>query len=164
MKSLLSAARALLADLASTILFYGVYALSHDTTLAVALGLALAAAQIGWNWLRKKPVDTLQWISAAVVLLSVPLFWFSDHARPAGRAPFVQPPTLLRAARRDRYPAPAAAGAMMIFMPFPYSGRVRPALGLPASPGPNLPNLAPIAGQATMFECLACGLRTAYPA
>jgi hypothetical protein len=26
------------------------------------------------------------------------------------------------------------------------------------------PNLAPIAGQATMFECLACGLRTAYPA
>ena len=70
MKSLLSAARALLQDLASTILFYSVYALSHNTALAVALGLALAAGQIGWTVLRKKPVDALQWISAVVVLSS----------------------------------------------------------------------------------------------
>ena len=70
MKSLLSAARALLMDLASTILFFVVYTLTHDTVLAVALGLVLAIGQIGWNLLRKKPVDTLQWISAVVVLAS----------------------------------------------------------------------------------------------
>lgn len=70
MKSLLSAARALLMDLASTILFFVVYTVTHDTTLAVALGLMLAIGQIGWNLLRKMPVDTLQWISAVVVLAS----------------------------------------------------------------------------------------------
>jgi intracellular septation protein len=70
MKSLLSACRALLMDLASTILFFCVYALSHNTTLAVALGLILAGGQIGWTLLHKKPVDALQWISAVVVLAS----------------------------------------------------------------------------------------------
>ncbi|HXS06099.1 MAG TPA: septation protein IspZ [Rhizomicrobium sp.] len=70
MKSLLSAAGFLFMDLASTILFFCVYALTHNTRLAVGLGLALAASQIGWNLLRKKPVDALQWISAVVVLAS----------------------------------------------------------------------------------------------
>ncbi|HEY2835204.1 MAG TPA: septation protein IspZ [Rhizomicrobium sp.] len=70
MKSLLSAARALLMDLASTILFFVVFALTHNTVLAVALGLVLAVGQIGWNLLRQKPVDALQWISAVVVLAS----------------------------------------------------------------------------------------------
>ena len=70
MKSLFSAARVLLMDLASTILFFCVYTLTHNTTLAVSLGLALAAGQIGWKLLRRKPVDALQWISAVVVLAS----------------------------------------------------------------------------------------------
>lgn len=70
MKSLLSAARALLEDLASTILFFCVYTLTHDTVLAVALGLALALGQIGWRLLRHEPVDALQWISLVIVLSS----------------------------------------------------------------------------------------------
>src|SRR6185503_10934518 len=70
MKSLLSAAGFLLMDLASTILFFCVYALTHDTTLAVSLGLALAVGQIGWHFLRGKSVDALQWISVVVVLAS----------------------------------------------------------------------------------------------
>jgi intracellular septation protein len=70
MKSLLSACRALLMDLASTILFFVVFTLTRDTVVAVSLGLALAIGQIGWNLLRQKPVDALQWISAVVVLAS----------------------------------------------------------------------------------------------
>lgn len=70
MKSLLSAARALLMDLASTILFFSVYALFHNITAAVALGLALAIGQIGWQFVQRKPVDALQWISVVVVLSS----------------------------------------------------------------------------------------------
>jgi intracellular septation protein A len=70
MKSLLSAARALLMDLASTILFFCVYALTQNTILAVALGAALALGQIAWRLLRGKSVDALQWISLVVVLSS----------------------------------------------------------------------------------------------
>jgi intracellular septation protein A len=57
-------------DLASTILFFGVYTFSHNTILAVALGLALAGGQIGWQVFTRKPVDALQWISLVVVLSS----------------------------------------------------------------------------------------------
>jgi intracellular septation protein A len=57
-------------DLASTILFFCVYALSGNTILAVASGLALAAGQIGWQLLQRKPIDALQWVSVVVVLAS----------------------------------------------------------------------------------------------
>jgi len=70
MKALLSAARPLLTDLASTILFFGIYALTGRLAVAVALGLGLAAGQIGWELLRRRPIDTLQWISAVMVLSS----------------------------------------------------------------------------------------------
>ena len=70
MKALLSAARPLLTDLASTILFFCIYAATGRLVVAVALGLGLAAGQIGWELLRRRPVDTLQWISALVVLSS----------------------------------------------------------------------------------------------
>jgi hypothetical protein len=43
---LVTAARALLLDLASTIFFLALYALTHNLSLSVSLGIALAAAQI----------------------------------------------------------------------------------------------------------------------
>ena len=46
MTPLLSAARALLMDFASTILFFGIYAITDNIVLAVALGVALAVGQI----------------------------------------------------------------------------------------------------------------------
>ena len=70
MKSLLSAARALLLDLASTILFFGTYVLTDNIVLAVAAGLALAGGQIAWHVLKRQPVDALQWVSLVVVLAS----------------------------------------------------------------------------------------------
>ncbi len=70
MKSLLSAASMLLMDLASTILFFCLYAVSHNIVLAVTLGLVLAVAQIGWQLLQRKPVDTVQWVSLVVVIAS----------------------------------------------------------------------------------------------
>jgi intracellular septation protein A len=60
----------LLMDLASTIMFFGVYAITENIILAVLLGVACAVAQIGWQLLRRKPVDTLQWISLVVVIAS----------------------------------------------------------------------------------------------
>src|SRR5580765_6503260 len=59
MKNLLSAARVLLLDLASTILF-----------LAVGLGMVLGVTQIAWQFHRKQPIGSLQWLSVVLVLAS----------------------------------------------------------------------------------------------
>ncbi len=70
MRSLLPVARMLLMDLASTILFFAAYTLTQNVVLAVMLGVAVAAVQIGWQLLHRKPVDTLQWVSLVVVIAS----------------------------------------------------------------------------------------------
>ena len=70
MKMLLSSARPLLQDLASTILFLLLFALTHDVMLSVALALALAIGQIGWQLIQRKKIDALQWVSLVVVISS----------------------------------------------------------------------------------------------
>ena len=70
MKYLAGAARVLLEDLASTILFFGLYVLTRNIALSVSLAIALAAAQIGWRLLRRQPVGTMQWVSAIAVAAS----------------------------------------------------------------------------------------------
>jgi intracellular septation protein A len=68
MKSLFEAGRLLFLDLASTFFFLFVYLLTENITLAVLLGMALGGAQIGWEFVRKKPIDTMQWMSLFLVL------------------------------------------------------------------------------------------------
>src|SRR5258706_7286879 len=70
MRLLLSSGRALLQDLASTILFLILFALTRNVMLAVALGLALAIGQIGWQLAQGKKIDALQWVSLVVVIAS----------------------------------------------------------------------------------------------
>jgi intracellular septation protein A len=70
MKNLFQAARVLLLDLASTLLFLAVYVATDDLLLAVALGMVLGVAQIGGELLRRKPVAALQWVSVIAVLSS----------------------------------------------------------------------------------------------
>ncbi len=70
MKNLLSAARVLALDLASTILFLAIYLLSDNLFLAVGLGMALGMAQIAWQLHRKQPIGSLQWLSVVLVLAS----------------------------------------------------------------------------------------------
>ena len=70
MKEMLYAGRALVADLASTIFFLALYALTHNVVLAVGLGIALALAQMGWRLWRREPIIALQWISLFLVIAS----------------------------------------------------------------------------------------------
>ncbi len=67
MKDLLHSARAILADMAATLLFLALYALTHSITLSVAAGMAVALGQIGWELARGKAVDALQWIGLVVI-------------------------------------------------------------------------------------------------
>jgi intracellular septation protein len=67
-KYFLDAAKLLLLDLASTLLFLILYVVTENLTLSVAAGMALGLAQIGWQFLRKEPIDTMQWMSLFLVL------------------------------------------------------------------------------------------------
>jgi intracellular septation protein A len=68
MKNLLAAGKLLFLDMAATLFFLVLYLLSHNVTLAVVLGMALGTAQIGWQFARGKPIDTMQWMSLFLVL------------------------------------------------------------------------------------------------
>jgi intracellular septation protein len=68
MKNLFEAAKLLLLDMASTFFFLVLYLLTHNITLSVVLGMALGVSQIGWQFTRNKPIDTMQWMSLFLVL------------------------------------------------------------------------------------------------
>ena len=68
MRDLFAAAKLLLLDMASTVFFLVVFLLSKNIPLAVALGVALGVAQIGWEFVRKRPIDPMQWMSLFLVV------------------------------------------------------------------------------------------------
>jgi intracellular septation protein A len=68
MKDFLNAARTLLLDLASTFVFLVLYLLTHNTVLSVSVGVALGLAQIGIQLVRRKPIDTMEWLSLFLVV------------------------------------------------------------------------------------------------
>ena len=68
MRDLFTAAKLLLLDMASTVFFLVVFLLSKNIPLAVALGVALGVAQIGWEFVRKRPIDPMQWMSLFLVV------------------------------------------------------------------------------------------------
>jgi intracellular septation protein len=70
MRNLLQAGKLLLLDLASTLLFLVVYLVTHNIPLAVGLGIALGVAQIGVQFARRKPIETMEWLSLFLVVAS----------------------------------------------------------------------------------------------
>jgi intracellular septation protein A len=68
MKNLLEAGKLLFLDMAATLFFLVLYLLTHNVALSVILGMALGIAQIGWQLARRKPIDTMQWMSLFLVL------------------------------------------------------------------------------------------------
>jgi intracellular septation protein len=70
MKSLLTSAKFLALDMASTIFFLILYAVTKSIPISVAAGVALGIAQIVWEIARKRPIETMQWMSLFLVLAS----------------------------------------------------------------------------------------------
>jgi intracellular septation protein len=70
MRNLLSSAKVLLSDLASTLFFLVLFLLTKNLILSVALGMTLGIVQIGLEFARKKPIETMQWLSLFLVLAS----------------------------------------------------------------------------------------------
>jgi intracellular septation protein len=81
MKNLLDAGKLLLLDMAATLFFLVVFLLTHNVALSVLLGMAVGAGQIGWQLARRKPIDTMQWMSLFLVLGAGTVTLITDDPR-----------------------------------------------------------------------------------
>jgi intracellular septation protein A len=70
MQSLVRSASLLIFDMASTFLFLAIYVTTKSIPAAAVAGVALGFAQLGWELARKKPVETMQWMSLFLVVAS----------------------------------------------------------------------------------------------
>ena len=70
MANLMHSARLLVTDLASTLLFLIVLLITKDLMLAVGLGVGLGIIQIAWMKIRRQRIDTMQWLSIGLVVVS----------------------------------------------------------------------------------------------
>jgi intracellular septation protein len=57
------------ADLFSTLLFVGLYALTHSVYVATGLAIVAGVAQIAWLKVRGSPIDAMQWMSLGLVVV-----------------------------------------------------------------------------------------------
>jgi intracellular septation protein len=63
MRDLLNGVKLLLLDFASTLFFIVLFITTHNIVLSVTLGMALGLAAIGIQFVRRKPIHTMQWLS-----------------------------------------------------------------------------------------------------
>jgi len=80
MRDLFSAARVLLLDMASMVLFLVVVVITDNLTLAAALGMVLGVGQIAWQFYKREPVEALQWLSVVQVLAAGTATLLTDNA------------------------------------------------------------------------------------
>ena len=81
MRDFLNAAKLLLLDLASTLFFLLVFLLTHNTVLAVCLGIALGLVQIGTQFVRGKPIETMEWLSLFLIVAAGTATLLTDDPR-----------------------------------------------------------------------------------
>ena len=81
MDNLRRSAALLASDLASTIVFLVVLIATRNVILAVVSGIALGLAQVGWMLARRKPIDTMQWLSIGLVLVAGAATLLTNDAR-----------------------------------------------------------------------------------
>ncbi|MGY5808219.1 inner membrane-spanning protein YciB [Rhizobium sp. LEGMi198b] len=67
-KSFFDAVRLLLADLASSLFFVVLLSLTHNAALSACSAIAFGLVQIGIQYLRRKPIDTMEWLSLLLVI------------------------------------------------------------------------------------------------
>jgi intracellular septation protein len=69
MNPFLYAVRPLATDLAATLFFYGVLAVTGDVRSATLIGMALGVAQVAYMKLRRRPIALMQWTSLSLVVV-----------------------------------------------------------------------------------------------
>jgi hypothetical protein len=67
-KEFLLAARAILLDMASMVVFLVAVWLTDNLYWSAAIGMAFGVAQIAWQLIRRQPIEALQWLSLVQAL------------------------------------------------------------------------------------------------
>lgn len=81
MSDFLKAARLLLLDLASTLIFLVLFLLTHNTMLSVGIGVAVGVAQIVTQFVRRKPIEAMEWLSLFLVIAAGTATLLTDDPR-----------------------------------------------------------------------------------
>jgi intracellular septation protein len=81
MRDFLKAAKLLLLDLVSTIFFLVMFLLTHNIVLSVGFGIAVGLAQIGTKFVRRKSIDTMEWLSLCLVIAAGTATLLTDDPR-----------------------------------------------------------------------------------
>jgi intracellular septation protein len=79
-KEFLLAARAILLDMASMVVFLVVVWLTDNLAWSVAIGIAFGVAQVGWQLVRRRPVEALQWLSLVQIIAAGTATLLTDNA------------------------------------------------------------------------------------
>ena len=69
MKLLWNSGKFLAYDMVASLFFIGLFALTHSLPISVAVGVAVGVAQIGWDLARRRPIEAMQWLSLALVII-----------------------------------------------------------------------------------------------
>jgi len=80
MRDLFRAARVLLLDMASMVLFLVVVVITDNLILSAALAMVLGIGQIAWQFYKREPVEALQWLSVVQVLAAGTATLLTDNA------------------------------------------------------------------------------------
>ena len=59
----------LLYDMVASLFFVGLYALTKSLPISIGVGIAVGVIQIGYDLARHKPVEAMQWLSLALVIV-----------------------------------------------------------------------------------------------
>lgn len=81
MRDFLDAAKMLLLDLASTLLFLVIFLLTHNMILSVGLGVAFGVGQITLQLARRKPVEIMEWLSLTLIIAAGTVAILTDDPR-----------------------------------------------------------------------------------
>ena len=72
MRLLWNSGKFLAYDMVASLFFIGLYALTKSLPISVGFGIAVGVAQIGWDLWRRRPIEAMQWLSLALVIIGGP--------------------------------------------------------------------------------------------
>ena len=69
MRLLWNSGKFLAYDMVASLFFIGLFALTKSIPISVGIGIAIGVAQIGWDIARRRPIEAMQWLSLALVIV-----------------------------------------------------------------------------------------------
>jgi intracellular septation protein A len=69
MKLLWNSGKFLAYDMVASLFFFVLYAFTKSLPISVGVGIAVGVAQIGWDLARRRPIEAMQWLSLALVIV-----------------------------------------------------------------------------------------------